>query len=192
MSMKGSTDSRQKLMGAFVMALGAIKGLGEGSIESLVNSRKKGGKFIDLFDFFQRVDNRKVNKRSIEALISSGGLDSLISDLPEEFVDHVGYRRAALAMIQEDAIRLSEQQSLDNAAGNIDLFAGDDTSSGRAVYVLDPEEVKNSISLKTRLEREKESLGLFLSGHLVDQYDEEFLAFASSKFAICVLKTKKL
>jgi len=174
--------------GSIRYGLGAIKGLGEGSIESLVNSRKKGGKFIDLFDFFQRVDNRKVNKRSIEALISSGGLDSLISDPPEGFADHVGYRRAALGMIQEDAIRLSEQQSLDKAAGNIDLFAGDDTSSGRAVYVLDPEDVKNSISLKTRLEKEKESLGLFLSGHLVDQYEEEFLAFVSSK--ICDLRPK--
>ena len=174
--------------GSIRYGLGAIKGLGEGSIESLVNSREKGGKFIDLFDFFQRVDNRKVNKRSIEALISSGGLDSLIDDLPEEFVDHIGYRRAALGMIQEDAIKLSEQQSLDKAAGNVDLFASDDTSSGRALYVLDPEDVINSISLKTRLEREKESLGLFLSGHLVDQYKEEFSTCVSSK--ICDLRAK--
>ena len=174
--------------GSIRYGLGAIKGLGEGSIESLVNSRKKGGKFIDLFDFLQRVDNRKVNKRSIEALISSGGLDSLIDDLPEEFVDHIGYRRAALGMIQEDAIKLSAQQSLDKAAGNVDLFASDDTSSGRALYVLDSEDVINSISLKTRLEREKESLGLFLSGHLVDQYKEEFLTCVSSK--ICDLRAK--
>ena len=163
--------------------------MGEGSIESLVNSREKEGKFVDLFDFFQRVDNRKVNKRSIEALISSGGLDSLISELPEGVIDHIGYKRALLLMVQEDAIKLSEQQSLDEAAGNTDLFASDETSSGRAVYALDPEDVKNSISVKIRLEKEKESLGLFLSGHPVDQYEEEFSTFVGEK--ICDLRAKK-
>ncbi|MEC8299227.1 MAG: DNA polymerase III subunit alpha [Pseudomonadota bacterium] len=174
--------------GSIRYGLGAIKGLGEGSIESLVNSREKEGKFVDLFDFFQRVDNRKVNKRSIEALISSGGLDSLISELPEGVIDHIGYKRALLLMVQEDAIKLSEQQSLDEAAGNTDLFASDETSSGRAVYALDPEDVKNSISMKIRLEKEKESLGLFLSGHPVDQYEEEFSTFVGEK--ICDLRAK--
>ena len=58
-------------------------------------------------------------------------------------------------MVQEDAIKLSEQQSLDEAAGNTDLFASDETSSGRAVYALDPEDVKNSISVKIRQRKEK-------------------------------------
>ena len=91
-------------------------------------------------------------------------------------------------MVQEDAIKLSEQQSLDEAAGNTDLFASDETSSGRAVYALYPEDVKNSISVKIRLEKEKESLGLFLSGHPVDQYEEEFSTFVGSK--ICDLRAK--
>ncbi|MBA57836.1 MAG: DNA polymerase III subunit alpha [Gammaproteobacteria bacterium] len=165
---------------SIVYGLGAIKGLGEGSIESLIEVRSKGGIFVDLFDFFERVDNKKVNRRSIEALINSGTLDNLLTDVPENVPDKTGYRRAALAMIQDDAIRLSEQQSLDKDAGHTDLFLGDDMSSGKAVYVLNPEEVINSISLRKRLEKEKESLGLFLTGHPVDEYREEIMNITDS------------
>ena len=61
------------------MVLGAIKGLGEGPIESIVNCREAEGCFGDLFEFCEKVDQRKVNKRALEALVGSGALDQLVS-----------------------------------------------------------------------------------------------------------------
>src|SRR5690606_19589238 len=67
-----------------IYGLGAIKGLGEGPIENIINARKKGP-FKDLFDFCARVDSRKVNKRALEALVRSGALDNLGPGLDTDY-----------------------------------------------------------------------------------------------------------
>src|SRR5690554_3292331 len=63
--------------GSVVYGLGAIKGVGEGPVETIVNTRQQGGPFTDLFDFCARVDLKRINKRVMEALIRSGALDSM-------------------------------------------------------------------------------------------------------------------
>ena len=57
-----------------VYGLGGIKGVGEGAVESIVEARNAGGEFTDLYDFCRRVDTRKVNKRTLEALVKAGCL----------------------------------------------------------------------------------------------------------------------
>jgi DNA polymerase-3 subunit alpha len=63
--------------GEIIYGLGAIKGLGEGPVEGIITAREKGGNFVDLFDFCSRVDAKKINKRTLEALIRSGAMDSI-------------------------------------------------------------------------------------------------------------------
>ena len=159
-----------------VYGLGAIKGLGEGPIESIIEARKEGGKFSNLFDFCDRVDLRKVNKRALEALIYSGAMDTL------------GPSRARMFAAIEEAVQCADQNSRNQAAGIEDLFGEvvpDD--SERDVY-------ENTLGVrewseKDRLMLEKDTVGLFLSGHPFDAYEQEVRNF--SKTSIANLKPAK-
>ena len=75
-----------------VYGLGGIKGVGEGAVESIVEARNAGGEFTDLYDF-AAVDTRKVNKRTLEALVKAGCFDSfapkLRPDLPADEAYHI-------------------------------------------------------------------------------------------------------
>src|SRR5690554_8202453 len=63
--------------GAIVYGLGAVKGVGEGPIEAIIEARNQGGPFKDLFDFCERVGNKRLNKRVLEALVRCGAFDRL-------------------------------------------------------------------------------------------------------------------
>ncbi|MBT4161172.1 MAG: DNA polymerase III subunit alpha, partial [Gammaproteobacteria bacterium] len=169
-------------VGSIVYGLGAIKGLGEGPIESLVRGRDAGS-YKDLYDFCERVDQRRVNKRSIEALIGSGAFDSLIDQIPAGHEDEIGYKRALLIVNQEDAVGLAEQKARNEDSGLTDLFGSEvlvsDTSEGRYNHF----DKLKCLTFRDRLNREKESLGLFLTGHLVDEYREEFRHFIDCRIA---------
>ena len=159
---------------SIVYGLGAIKGLGEGPIESLVNGREAGGPFKDLYDFCERVDQRRVNRRAIDALIGSGALDELVDHVPADVEDLVGFKRALLIANQDDAIGLAEQKSRNEDSGLTDLFGSEvlvtETTEGRYNHF----DSLKCLSFRERLRKEKESLGLYLTGHLIDDYREEF------------------
>jgi DNA polymerase-3 subunit alpha len=147
--------------------LGAIKGVGEGAIEAIRENYKAQGDFEDLFDFCQRVDLKKLNRRTLEALIRAGTMDDL------------GPNRATLMANLTTALQQAEQHSRDSAAGQSDLFG-----IGQAV------EVKSSSYREvgewddeTRLNGEKETLGLYLTGHPIDRYVSELKDIISSKIA---------
>ncbi|MFE8073120.1 DNA polymerase III subunit alpha [Marinobacteraceae bacterium S3BR75-40.1] len=156
--------------GEVVYGLGAIKGLGEGPIESIIAARREGGPFKDLFDFCARVDMRKVNKRAIEAMIRAGALDKL------------GPSRAQLMASIEKAVQQAGQLSRNADAGMGDLF-------GESLH---PEEVEDPYaevanirewSEKERLQGEKNTLGLYLTGHPFDEYEKEVRRFVSRPIA---------
>ncbi|CAA0115689.1 DNA polymerase III subunit alpha [BD1-7 clade bacterium] len=145
--------------GAIVYGLGAIKGLGEGPIEALLQARNDGGPFKDLFDFCERVDSRKVNKRALEALIKAGAFDAL------------GVSRWILMDAMLDAVQAAEQSAQNASAGITDLFGVVDDSEGADVY----EEYRGAEEWtgKQRLTGEKDTLGLFFSGHPIDDYEDD-------------------
>lgn len=107
-----------------VYGLGGIKGVGEGAVESIVEARKTGGEFTDLYDFCRRVDTRKVNKRTLEALVKAGCFDSfapkLRPDLPADEAYHI---RGALLAELPKAVQAAEQQRSNDSLGMIDLFS---------------------------------------------------------------------
>ncbi len=149
-----------------VYGLGAIKGLGEGPVENLVAARAQGGPFKDLFDFCSRVDGRKVNKRAIEALIRGGALDSIGPN------DDRDYSRAVMLAAMEEAIKLAEQQAKNIDCGMTDLFGESLTESALEIGYGAFRQVRR-FSLGERLQGELETLGLYFSGHPVDQYRAE-------------------
>jgi DNA polymerase III subunit alpha len=168
--------------GQIIYGLGAIKGLGEGPVESIIAARAEGGPFSDLFNFCARIDARKVNKRAMEAIIRSGAADNLMpksGDLGRG-IDH---DRAVMFAAMAEAVKTAEQTAANNNAGMMDLFGtviAADPSSGD-VY-SDFRRVR-TWTMKERLHAEKETLGLYLTGHPIDEYESELTHLVSSRIA---------
>ncbi|WP_165312081.1 DNA polymerase III subunit alpha [Vibrio ziniensis] len=152
--------------GAIVYGIGAIKGVGEGPIEAIQEARDKGGYFKDLFDFCARIDLKKVNKRVIEKLILAGALDRL------------GPHRAAMMASLNDAVKSASQHHQAEAFGQADMFG---------VLTDAPEEVEQKYTQvpewpeKVWLEGERETLGLYLTGHPINAYLKELNRYTSCR-----------
>ena len=102
--------------------LGAIKGVGEAAIENMIAAREQNGAFKDLFDFCQRVDLRKINRRVLEALIKAGAFDTF------------GQHRATLIASLNNALQQAEQTAHNQTYGQHDLLAMD-TSTTTLQYI---------------------------------------------------------
>lgn len=144
-----------------VYGLGAIKGAGEAALLDLIEERKKNGLFTDLYDLCKRVDLRKFNKRVSEALIKAGALD--------EF----GSNRAAHFAELPTALKVAEHHARMKLAGQSDLFGlgGDETQEESENKIYENEVAP--WSEKVKFSEEKSVLGLFLTGHPIDQYANE-------------------
>ena len=162
--------------GHIIYGLGAIKGVGEGPIEAIVAARTEGGPFSDLFDFCQRIDSKKVNKRCLEALIRSGAFDNL-----GPVADSLNSSRAILDASMAEAVQAADQSARSAAGGLVDLFGG-----------LAPEEDDDAYEKymatrewpdKERLRGEKDTLGLYLTGHPIDEYEKELRHFVRNRIS---------
>lgn len=148
-----------------VYGLGAIKGVGEAAIECIIAEREQNGPFADLFALCQRVDTRKVNRRVIEALIRSGAADDL------------GTHRASMMASIDAAFRYADQHRHDQEHGQLDLFGMNDTANTtiQVSYIAVPHWQDEE-----RLLGEKETLGFYLSGHPIQQYEKELRQFINN------------
>jgi DNA polymerase-3 subunit alpha len=160
-----------------VYGIGAVKGVGEGPIEAIIKARKTGGPFVDLFDFCARLDLKKTNKRILEKLIKSGAMDALgptykLSEDGKELP-----HRAALFETLPEAIKAAEQHAKAEALGQNDLFGliNDDTEERQHF-----KEVRKWAE-EVWLDGEKETLGLYLTGHPVNRYLPEIKKYASAR-----------
>ncbi|MGB1091852.1 MAG: OB-fold nucleic acid binding domain-containing protein, partial [Oceanobacter sp.] len=157
--------------GAVVYGLGAVKGVGEGPIDAIIAARKEGGPFRDLFDFCQRVDGKKINKRVLEALVRCGAFDRL----------EVSAGRSVLMASIEDAIRSAGQSAANEAAGMLDMFGEVQAEEALTSDPYERHRHAREWPLKQRLEGEKETLGLFVTGHPFDEYEAEARHLAPRK-----------
>ncbi|HHQ4773710.1 DNA polymerase III subunit alpha [Aeromonas veronii] len=152
--------------GHIVYGIGAVKGVGEGPIDAILSARDQDGPFRDLFDFCNRVDIKKLNKRVMEKLILSGAMDRL------------GPHRAALMATLEEAMRAAEQHAKAQAVGQVDMFG---------VLTEEIDDVKKAFANvphwpdKVWLEGERETLGLYLTGHPINQYSGELRRYTSGR-----------
>lgn len=163
-----------------IYGLGAIKGLGEGPIENIIAARKEGGVFTDLFDFCSRVDPRKVNKRALEALVRSGALDSIGPDTGG--ADGLDYSRAVLFNALDEAVKAADQQKANANAGMMDLF-GEVVPQASDGDVYEDFRRTRCWSIRERLEGEKNTLGLYLTGHPIDEYADELKHLVKARIA---------
>jgi len=150
---------------AVIYGLGAIKGVGEAAIEMVISERQENGPFSDLFNFCQRVDSRKVNRRTMEALIMAGALDVFEQN------------RATLMASLPAAMQIAEQHARNRDLGQSDLFGMvDKVETGPGSYHEMPD-----WDDEQRLACEKQTLGLYLTGHPIERYEPELVQFVSSR-----------
>jgi len=146
--------------GEIVYGIGAIKGVGESAIVDLLEERTENGPFLGLYDLCKRVHLRKVNRRVLEALIKGGAFDSINDN-----------RASHLAELTT-ALKVADQHGKMSQAGQNDMFGlavqvdkGDDAEA----YSTEVEPWTD----KEKLDAEKITLGLYLTGHPIDQYEAE-------------------
>jgi DNA polymerase-3 subunit alpha len=144
--------------GRIIYGLGAIKGLGEGPVSALLRAREEGGRFADLFDFCKRVEPGQMNKRAIEALIRAGACDGFGAD-----------RAVQLAAIP-DAVKMAEQNNRAAASGVEDLFGEITPHKQESADAYAAYRRVHRWSEQRRLQEEKETLGLYLSGHPIAEF----------------------
>lgn len=150
----------------------AVKNLGRGLINDIVTERNNNGKYLNFTDFCRRVFGRELNKRTLEALIKSGALDSL------------GSNRRSMLSGYESLLSNIDAEKKRNISGQMSLFGGMDESD-------EPEETLPNLpdfSLRERLNMEKETTGLYLSGHPMN----EFSAVIEKMNASTVLEIKHM
>jgi DNA polymerase-3 subunit alpha len=150
-----------------VYGLGAIKGVGQAAIEAMLDERREGGSFADLYNLCQRVDPRKINRRVMEALIRAGALDSM------------GDSRATQMANLPQALKLAEQTTRNQDTGQDDLF-------GEAAEVTCAPQDRQALPEwddEQKLLGEKETLGLYLTGHPITRYQAELGRITSGRLA---------
>ena len=137
----------------------AVKGVGRNFINGLLEERRKGGDFTDFMDFCDRMFQLDLNRRALENLIKCGAFDRM------------GYRRSQLLMVYGqvlDGIAASRKRNLE---GQLDLFGGGAQEGEKAVPALVLPNVPE-YDAQELMSMEKETTGLYLSGHPMDQYRE--------------------
>ncbi len=138
-----------------VYGLGAIKGVGEGPIEAIIEERKANGPFKDLFALCDRIQGGKLNKRVLESLIYAGALDEL------------GPHRACLIANIEKAVKAADQNRNNETQGIIDMFASHDDAAQLDYIETVPEPERDL------LQKEYDVLGHYMSGHPLDIFAED-------------------
>ncbi len=162
-------DDRRVLYG-----VGALKGVGRGVIENIVEQRVLHGDYQDLFDFCRRVDGKKVSKRVLEALIKSGAMDKLSPN------------RASMMANVSNAIRAAGQQQQDHEAGQSDMFG-----AVKITVTMGSEREVPEWTEEERLAGERDTLGLYLTGHPYHRYASEFAEIIDANIHNMVLNTPK-
>lgn len=166
-SLKGFAVNSQ---GVIRFGLGAIKGVGEAAVEDVLIEREQNGVFKDVFDFIIRVNQRTVNKRTLENLVYGGGFDCF-TDIhrAQYFFDNTPDRVSGLERIVKFGSQVSnaEAVSVNSLFGDVEM----PEIKPPAIPKCDP------WPLHEKLEKEKEVIGIYLSGHPLDTYKIEMNYF---------------
>jgi len=152
-----------------VYGIGAIKGVGESAIEAMLQARREDGPFKDIWNLCRRIDLHKANRRALEALIRAGAMDEL------------GENRATLNDQLPMALKLAEQYKETETTGQTDLFGTLDASAMARPDVKLVSRTWGEWEEEQRLQGEKETLGLYLTGHPIHRVAAELGAMTSTR-----------
>ncbi|MGD8502890.1 MAG: DNA polymerase III subunit alpha [Syntrophobacterales bacterium] len=143
--------------------LGAVKNVGSSAVESIIEARLDGGPFASLYEFCERVDLHRVNRRVVESLVKCGGFDPL----------HPVRSQAMTAL--DEAMEMAQTIQKDRLSGQISMFgtfAGQQRNSEPSLPNIPEWNQRQKLAL------EKEALGFYFTGHPLDGYEKEMRSFA--------------
>jgi len=159
--------------GAIRFGMGAIRGVGQSAVKAIVNERKKNGNFKSIFDVTKRVDLRSANKKAFDGLALAGGFDSFEGTIRAQYfaLDEKG-----LTFI-EKAIRFGNKFQESKNSAQVSLF-------GEASEVQFDEPIIPQCepwNIMEKLSKEKEMIGIYISGHPLDDYKMEIKYFCNGR-----------
>ncbi len=161
--------------GEIRFGLGAVKGVGEGAVESIVNQRKEEGNFIGFDDFVKRVDLRSANKRTLESMVCSGGFDSF--DLKRW--DYFAKEDSGQTYL-EKMIKFGNKVKDSKNSNQFDMFG---ESAEATIQAPIPAETAEWSTMEL-LSKEKDVVGIYISGHPLDDYKVEIDNFCNGNLAM--------
>ncbi len=156
--------------GKVLFGMGGVRGVGETAVEAIVEARAEGS-FESLFDFCERVDLRRVNKKTIEALIKTGAFD------------FCGHPRARLMAGVDAAVERAQHAQRDRASGQANLFdmlGGAEDQAADDALPADVMQIDEWPS-QVLLANEKASLGFYVSGHPLDRFAEQLGRYTTAR-----------
>ena len=144
--------------GGIRYGMSAVKSVGDTVVEEILREREANGPFADLADFIRRLSNKEANKRTIESFIYAGAFDSFGQN-----------RRQMILMFPEivDQANLEKKQSMTGQMSLMDFLGEEEVQKTKITYPNMPEFPKEEI-----LQKEKEVLGIYVSGHPLDSYKD--------------------
>ena len=154
--------------GSIRCGLAAIKNVGEGAVESVIEIRTEAGRFRSFFDFCRRVDLHKVNKRMMEGLIKAGAFDSM------------GAKRAQLMAVLDQAMEEGTAVQRERASGQTSIFGDVATEDTPAASMDPPLPSVPDWDHAQRLKFERELTGFYITGHPLARYEAAVRSFATA------------
>lgn len=145
--------------GKIRFGLAAVKNVGRGAVIAIINARKQNGPFLTLMDFCQRVNSRDINKKALESLIKGGAFDTL------------GARRAQLLAVYEKILENTQSDNRSNLDGQVSFFSIMDEQDKLAMTNYEYPNIPE-LPKKEMFSQEKEMLGLYITGHPLDEHSE--------------------
>ncbi len=169
--------------GAIRFGMGGIKGVGEGAVRSIISERKENGPFSSIFDLAKRIDLRASNKRVFEGLAFAGGFDSFTNTHRAQYfaVDEKGTN------FLEKAIKYGNRFQEDANSSQMSLFGGDDASTDLPEPIIPFTE---EWTIMEKLSKEKEVVGIYISGHPLDDYKNELKYYCNGQLSMLQNQTE--
>lgn len=163
-------------IGEIRFGMGAIKGTGEAAVQAIIEERAENGKFNDVFDFASRVNLRAVNKKSFETLAKAGGFDCFDTYHRRQYVETDDDGQSLI----EKSIKYANKMAQEAASNQASLFGGSGDSSASLKPRVGHIEPYGEIE---KLNIEKEMVGLYITGHPLDQYAFEMKFFTNTEIS---------
>lgn len=158
--------------GAVRFGMGAIKGVGRSAVETIVENRKKDGSYRSVFDLAKRIDLRSANKKAFENLAVAGGFDSFGTTHRAQYFHDDGDGVTFLEKVIKSASKFQENKN----SSQMDMFGGMSEAEIPEPVVPPCEEW----GTMEKLRREKEVVGIYISGHPLDDFKTEINAFCNA------------
>ncbi len=161
--------------GEIRFGLGAVKGIGEGAVEAIVESRKEGGNYLGFDDFVKRVDSRSTNKRTLESMVCAGGFDTFDLKRFQYFA-----KEESGQTYLEKMIKFGNKLKEIANSPQVPMFGESTEATIKAPL---PTETPEWTTMEL-LSKEKDVVGIYISGHPLDDYKIEIANFCNGNFAM--------